>query len=389
MTRSPVLLAWRAANNFGWGIAGLNIFYQWARSPEVGPLMAFPIRDVFVSDADPADLHGIFTAIVNSNKFSQRIAGGDGTLKLEIPVVHALGNQFASGMAVVGSANFGRAVFEDTDIRNGVNLDKVYDAMVCASNWNAEIIRAHSSVPVHVIHETVDHSLFFPAAKTGLFSPDRFYIFTGGKIEFRKAQDLVLLAFRTFSQRHDDAVLVTAWHSPWDESLAGFQGKLDAPAQVNGEGRLDVPKWARDNGVDPGKIIDLGAMPNQSVPTLLREMDCALQPSRAEGGTNFVAMEAMACGLPVIVPKNTGMFDVIDGDNCIPLERQSPVDHPDDMGTSGWGESDVEEIVEALERLYTSADLRKRVGARASAFMKTRTWAAHADRLKTLVFGGR
>jgi hypothetical protein len=40
-------------------------------------------------------------------------------------------------------------------------------------------------------------------------------VFTGGKIEFRKAQHLVLMAFREFAARHDDAVLVAAWHSPW------------------------------------------------------------------------------------------------------------------------------------------------------------------------------
>ena len=389
MNRSPVLLAWRAANNFGWGVAGLNIFHQWALSPDVGPLMAYPIRDVFLTDQDGPALQAIFTAIVNSNKFAQRIAGGAGLLKLDIPVVHALGNRFASGVSVVGRTNFGRCVFEDTDIRNGAGLAGKYDAMICASTWNAEILKAQSSVPVHIIHETVDHALFFPAPKAGLFSPGRFHIFTGGKIEFRKAQDLVLLAFRRFSERHDDAVLVTAWHSPWDASLAGFKGRLDAPAQVNGEGRLDVKRWAADNGVDPGKVIDLGPLANQSMPMLLREMDCALQPSRAEGGTNFVAMEAMACGLPVIVGANTGMVDVIDADNCIPLEHQSEVAPLDGSGTAGWGESDVEEIVEALERLYASAELRGRVGARASAFMKTRTWARHADALKLVVLGSR
>ena len=280
MNRSPVLLAWRAANNFGWGVAGLNIFHQWALSPDVGPLMAYPIRDVFLTDQDGPALQAIFTAIVNSNKFAQRIAGGAGLLKLDIPVVHALGNRFASGVSVVGRTNFGRCVFEDTDIRNGAGLAGKYDAMICASTWNAEILKAQSSVPVHIIHETVDHALFFPAPKAGLFSPGRFHIFTGGKIEFRKAQDLVLLAFRRFSERHDDAVLVTAWHSPWDASLAGFKGRLDAPAQVNGEGRLDVKRWAADNGVDPGKVIDLGPLANQSMPMLLREMDCALQPGR-------------------------------------------------------------------------------------------------------------
>jgi glycosyltransferase involved in cell wall biosynthesis len=389
LPRRPVLLAWHAGANFGWGVAGLNIFRHWALSPDVDPLMALPIGDIHLTGESPETIERICAAILNSNRFCAKIAGVNGRVRVDMPVVHALGNAFEGDPGITGARNLARIAFENTNIGPERRRLEKYDALVCMSDWNAALLRSCCDKPVHVAPEAVDPALFFASPKTGLLSPDRFYIFTGGKIEFRKAQDLILLAFRAFSQRHDDAVLVTAWHSPWDASLAGFKGKLDAPAQVNGEGRLDVARWVADNGVDPGKVIDLGPLPNQSVPTLLREMDCALQPSRAEGGTNFVAMEAMACGLPVIVARNTGMFDVIDADNCIALERQSAVEHPGGSGASGWGESDVEEIVEALERLYASADLRRQVGARASAFMKTRTWAGHADALKRLVFAGR
>jgi hypothetical protein len=38
-------------------------------------------------------------------------------------------------------------------------------------------------------------------------------VFSGGKLEHRKGQDLVIRAFVRFVQRHPDAVLVTAWGS--------------------------------------------------------------------------------------------------------------------------------------------------------------------------------
>jgi glycosyltransferase involved in cell wall biosynthesis len=94
----------------------------------------------------------------------------------------------------------------------------------------------------------------------------------------------------------------------------------------------------------------------------------------------------MSCGVPTILARNTGVTDIIIADNCIALERQSPVGdgHP---SCEGWGESDVEEILEALERLYVSADLRRKVGRAGSAFMQGRTWQGHAAALKAVALG--
>jgi len=123
------------------------------------------------------------------------------------------------------------------------------------------------------------------------------------------------------------------------------------------------------------------------MPQILREMDCAPQPSRAEGATNLVAMEAMACGPPVIVACDTGVKDLVDGSNCIALMHQGAVGHPADRGSAGWGENDVDEIVAALEALYQSSEMRRRVGAAAAKFMRQRTWARHAQQLGRLVPG--
>ena len=106
-------------------------------------------------------------------------------------------------------------------------------------------------------------------------------------MESRKGQDLVLLAFREFSNRHPNAVLVTAWHSPWERIGAGYKGKLDAPLELDENGATNIKKWAVDNGIDPRQVIEIFTIPNQMMPTILREMDVALQPSRAEACTNL------------------------------------------------------------------------------------------------------
>ena len=67
------------------------------------------------------------------------------------------------------------------------------------------------------------------------------------------------------------------------------------------EGKVDYGVWTRDNGIAANQFLDRGAVPNALMPPVLREMDVALFPNRSEGGTNLVAMECMACGVPTIL----------------------------------------------------------------------------------------
>jgi glycosyltransferase involved in cell wall biosynthesis len=248
-------------------------------------------------------------------------------------------------------------------------------------------LKAHSSKRVEIVFEGIDPSLFHPAPKAGVLDPNTFTIFSGGKVEYRKAHDLILLAFREFSRRHDDAVLVAAWHSPWPQLSAGFQGKLSYPLELTREGFIDIKSWVAKNGIDPSKVLEIGQTPNPLMPGVLREMDCALAPSRAEACTNLPAKEAMACGIPVILSDNTGVKDLIAADNCIALKRQKPIRDFAQSGTEGWGESDVEEILDALERLYTDTALRTSIGRQGAEWVvkEGRTWEAHAERLKSLI----
>jgi glycosyltransferase involved in cell wall biosynthesis len=387
MAKSPVLLRWKAQNTFGWGVAGLNIFCHWAVSGDVAPHMLWPISDADMQAIEPMRRALIASQVAQSNALAARLAASPAAaLTLKIPVVHAIGNGYGSGQTkqITGSRNIGRIVFEETRLDDRPRPITGCDILVCASEWNASLLRAKLDVPVEVIHEGVDPSLFHPAPKSGMIDAGRFYIFSGGKIEFRKAQDLVIKAFKVFSERHADAVLVTAWHSPLLTGK-GYRGTLSAPIEVGADNLLNFRKWVADNGVDPAKMIDIGPVPNQLMPQILREMDCALLPSRAEGGTNIVAMEAMACGLPVILGNNTGLRDLIDGANCVPLNRQGEVKHPTDRGADGWGESDIEEMVGALEDLYQSPERRRQIGAAASASMRDWTWARHAAALARVV----
>ena len=93
---------------------------------------------------------------------------------------------------------------------------------------------------------------------------------------------------------------------------------------------------------------------------LRAQADVALFPNRCEGGTNLVAMEAMASGIPCILSANTGHMDLINEDNCYPLLKQSEV--TSFTNTKDWGESDVAEVVENLERVYKDRQEARRRG---------------------------
>lgn len=358
----PVLLNWGANNFSGWGIDALCLLLQWANDPDIRAMIAAPVTERDIPATDPLRIMVARDAIMASNNFLNTIRGLPAWSRLDIPVVTALGNGLVAPSGLLGTRSVARCVFEDTRLTGLDEKLARYDVLLCACNWNGDFLKAHSTKPVEVVLQGIDSSLFHPAPKSGILDPGRFYIFSGGKVEFRKGHDLTLLAFREFSRRHPDAVLVTLWHSPWPQVSAGFKGRLDAALTLTQNGAIDVPRWLAANGIDPAKVIELPQMPNPLMPAIFREMDCALAPSRAEAGTNLCAIEAMACGVPTIIADNTGGSDIIGQGNCIALKRQSPVRNPDIGGTEDWRESDVEEILEALEALYADTALRKKVG---------------------------
>ena len=383
-----VMMRWQASSFFGWGIAGLNVFERWTTGPDIQALMGSPIAPRDLAGIDPLRYSVLQPAITASNQFREALTAGKVNLRdAGVLVIDGFGDAFTPIVARSrddgGFRNVARCIFENTRL-GGTQAIAAYDSVVCASEWGASLLRASLNRPVTLIHEGIDHSLFFPGPRSGTLDPECFYVFTGGKIEFRKAQDLVILAFREFAARHDDAVLVTAWNSPWPEYAVGFQANLPAPLRQDSNGALDIRRWATENGISPHQFIDLPAMPNYLMPMVLRQMDCALQPSRCEACTNLPAKEAMACGVPVILANNTGVRDLIDGDNCVALNSQDPVRGEPGVGTDGWGESRVEEIVAALESLYTDTQKRKRIGARGAAWILEyrRTWRDHASDLK-------
>ena len=369
---------WGISSLFGWGVYGLNLaLHGRADGRAITTLCNFNPAQLGI---DKARLWALRDFIDNSNRILPQLRG-PGVIKApDALVLHALGNNLiyaakgANDTVVMGRRTIGVVFFEDSRMdAAAVEKGRAYDRLVAGSQWNAKLLRDTGFDKVSVVLQGVDPTLFHPAPRAGLFR-GRFAIFSGGKLEFRKGQDIVLRAYRQFRQRHPDALLVTAWHSPWSANLAGSMAGVGglAPVPVTAQGQIDVLGWAQANGLPVDSVVDLGSMPNAMMPQVLREVDVAVFPNRCEGGTNLVAMEAMACGLPVVLADNTGQKDIIRPGCGYVLTNQRPVGQP---GCEDWGDSDPEELVARLEEVYANREEALRRGKAAADFMSGLTWA--------------
>ena len=102
-------------------------------------------------------------------------------------------------------------------------MSKHYDMFIAISRWNEAYLKSlNLHGPVHLCYQGIDSTLFHPGPSSGLYR-DRFVIFSGGKFEFRKGQDIVLAAFKRFHARHPDALLITCWQNLLMPNAAAFE----------------------------------------------------------------------------------------------------------------------------------------------------------------------
>jgi glycosyltransferase involved in cell wall biosynthesis len=152
--------------------------------------------------------------------------------------------------------------------------------------------------------------------------------------------------------------------------------------EVDGSGRADIGGWLLRNGVAEEAFVDLGLVPNAQMGRLVREAHVGLFTSRCEGGTNLVAMECMASGVPTILSANTGHLDLISDGQCYALREQCPaLPSRQFAGVDGWGESSIDAVLAMLEHVYTHREEAARVGECGAAAMQRLSWDNQIDHL--------
>jgi glycosyltransferase involved in cell wall biosynthesis len=180
-------------------------------------------------------------------------------------------------------------------------------ALVCVSETTAARLRASCEVraPIVVAPHGVDHERFTPVepapgADAAILAAhgvpeDRPLVAFVGTLEPRKGVASLVAAFDRVADARPDAILVLGGQVGW--GLTGIERALATARHGD-------------------RIIRTGYLPDAAVPALLRQSTVVAYPALEEG-FGLPALEALACGAPLITTEGTAMAEMAQGAACL------------------------------------------------------------------------
>lgn len=287
-------------------------------------------------------------------------------------VVYHQGDSFIknSGRYRIGFTMLEADRLPDEWVYQANQMDEVWTP----THWGADVFRA-SGVrrPVHVVPLGINPDYFHPGI-TGRKPAGRYVFLSVFEWIERKAPELLIRAYLRSFRRSDDVVLL----------LKVF----------NHDATLDVARRVKELAHGDGPPIVL--LSNQTIAAhqlgcLYRSADCFVLPTRGEGW-GMPALEAMACGLPVISTAwgaqteflHPGIAYPLQVRGLVPAEARSPY-----YRGLRWADPDEEHLCALMRHVYEHPDEARAVGERAALDVAARwTWAQAASvieaRLRTL-----
>jgi len=237
-------------------------------------------------------------------------------------------------------------------IRHERAIARRADAMITASDHERLLLSRYygaSEGRMHTIPCGVDLELFQPrnraAARRQLgLDPDRPVLLWVGRLEKLKGVDILIQALAELDEREFTLLIVGG-----DERAAGLKAELQAQA--------------RDAGV-AANVRFIGAVPHDALPAYYSAADVCVVPSYYES-FGLVAVEAMACGTPVVASRVGGLVSTVtDGVTGYLIPWRCP-----------------EPFAEKLEVLLHNPELRANFGRAARRSAERYRWEAIALRV--------
>lgn len=221
---------------------------------------------------------------------------------------------------------------------------------------------------VEVIPNGVDLSTFRPDGEKLFEDELTVFLFVGGTI-FRKGLDILMRAWDlAFSAEEPALLLIKDFGS--DSHYAG-QNILE-----------ELEAWSSKEGHAPVRVIR-DFIPPEQMPDLYRSGDVGVFPYRGEGFC-MPALEAMACGLPIIYPEMGPSGEYCkEGGWAVPASRSrlaAPADLPLISDPLVY-EIDPEDLAQAL-RGAMDGEAREAKGLAARHEAQGFSWQAAADKAK-------
>lgn len=372
----------------GWGVCGKYLAMEISRLAEV----KF-VTDDFEGQAKQDHHYKFLSEIHTPLEQITHLKGDQDVYTLQRPVLQAIEGANLKPWLFEAKApkKVGYTFFEKSSLnRQDISTAKDYfDWVVAGSTWCENVLRNCGLKQSSTILQGIDPQRFHTGYSEKQQWKDQFVIFSGGKIEFRKGQDLVIRAFKVLQDKYDDVLLINSWFNHWGPSIQTMSMSPHITFEMPGRDYFKaIHHFLRVNGVNPEKVIVLPPIDNRQIAEIYRDSDCGLFPNRCEGGTNLVLMEYMACGKPVIASNNTGQMDILSDSHAILLKDQRPLNITQEDGRlyANWHEPNLDEIIYRLEWAYQNRDRIKEIGLAGSRFISLHTWARAAKQFYRLMF---
>jgi D-inositol-3-phosphate glycosyltransferase len=219
----------------------------------------------------------------------------------------------------------------------------------------AQLVRLYDAQPsrIELVPPGVEHAFFSPGPRAGARSAlglgDHPVLLFAGRIQPLKGVDVAVAALAALGDT--DAVLV----------VVGGASGVDGPAEVE-----RVHKLCADLGV-ADRVRFVEPQPHHLLSTYYRAADDVLVPSRSES-FGLVALEAAACGVPVVASAVGGLRTLVDhGRTGFLVEGRDP---------SAFAAY----VAEVLDNPQLASSLGDAAATRARRY----TWSTSAARLRRL-----
>jgi len=231
------------------------------------------------------------------------------------------------------------------------------DAVIASSTVEAEQITSHYGIErsrIEVVAPGVEHAFFSPGhrsrARRALGLPGGPMLLFVGRIQPLKGVDVAVDSLAAL-RRHPDAFLVV----------------VGGPSGPEGEAELArVRGLARERGL-AGRVRFVEPQPHEILSTYYRAADVCLVPSRSES-FGLVALEAGACGTPVVAADVGGLRTLIDDARTgFLVQGRDPA-----------------AFAARVERVLNSLPVAERMSELAAARSRHYSWSATAGRLVRL-----
>jgi glycosyltransferase involved in cell wall biosynthesis len=211
----PLYLGLISGNNYGWGVCSRYLIEELAKKTKC------QVLNEADGTAQNKNLNG---------KLIQALTSGD---------------FFAMFENARGTENYGYTFFENELTTHSVENAQKYDLVLAGSTWCRDRMLEKGIHNCDVLVQGIDPNIFYPITEDK--RSNHFVIFSGGKFELRKGQDLILRAVKIL---HQLLVQQMAGIDAINGIFEAYSIRIPAKALAGTHGAHLCDQWAR-SGANP------------------------------------------------------------------------------------------------------------------------------------------